>query len=165
MACYNTDLGRFQLAEIPPALKGEPKIEVAFSIDINGILQVSAIDLYTGNEAGLRVESSNLSAEEVSRMIEEAKVYAAEDKRRREEVEAGIKADNMICAAENIGQSRAVDRSNGVRLEELEAKIFAVKAALSSGDSAAVCSKTKELQELITQRYKLEDVLNSASAT
>jgi len=157
MACYNTSLGRFQLTEIPPAPRGAPRIEVAFNIDVNGILQVLATDLYTDNETRLRVESSKLSSEEIGRMLEEAKIYAEEDKRRREEVETGIKADNLIYAAEKIAQ-QAEDRLNEAELQELEARVLEVKAALASGDSGVIKLKTQELQELLKELCATEKV-------
>ncbi len=150
MACYNVSLGRFQLTDIPLAPRGVPRIEVAFIIDVNGILQVLASDLYTDNETKLRVESSKLSSEEIGRMIEEAKVYAEEDKRKREEVEIGIKADNLIYAAEKIAEQTG-DRLDVAQLEELEARVLEVKAALASGNSEMIKSKTQDLQELVKE--------------
>ncbi|PIU55590.1 MAG: molecular chaperone DnaK [Chloroflexi bacterium CG07_land_8_20_14_0_80_51_10] len=159
MAAYNMSLGKFQLTGIPLAPRGVPRIEVAFSIDVNGILQVSAVDLYTDNEAGLRVESSRPSSEEMGRMIQEAKAYAEEDKRRREEVEIGIKADNMLYAAERIAKQA------GAALQELETRVLEVKAALASGDSQLVKSRTQELQELVKELYTAEEVITHARAT
>ena len=150
MACYNVSLGRFQLTDIPLAPRGVPRIEVAFNIDVNGILQVSASDLYTDNETKLRVESSKLSSKEIQRMLEEAKIYAEEDKRKREEVEIGIKADNLIYAAEKIAEQTG-DRLDVTQLEELEAKVLEVKAALASGDSDVVRLKTQDLQKLVKE--------------
>ncbi len=164
MACYNVSLGRFQLTDIPLAPRGVPRIEVAFNIDANGILQVSASDLYTDNETKLRVESSRLSSEEIERMLEEAKIYAEGDKRRREEVEIGIKADNLIYAAEKIDE-QTEDRVNEAQLEELEARVLEVKAALASGDSELIKSRTQDLQELVKELYKEKEVINSARAS
>ncbi|MDO9579916.1 MAG: Hsp70 family protein, partial [Bacteroidales bacterium] len=164
MACYNVSLGRFQLTDIPLAPRGVPRIEVAFNIDVNGILQVSATDLYTDNETKLRVESSRLSSEEIERMLEEAKVYAEEDKRRREEVEIGIKADNLIYAAEEIAEQTG-DRLDVTQLEELEARVLEVKGALASGDSDVVRLKTQDLQELVKELYTEKDVITGARAT
>ena len=164
MAGYNMGLGRFQLSDIPLAPRGVPRIEVAFSIDANGILQVSAKDLYTEDEARLRVESSRLSSEEIERMVKEAKIYAEEDKRKREEVEIGIKADNMLYAAEKVAQ-QAGDRLDGTQLEELEARVLEVKAALASGDSEAIKSRTRELQELVKELYTEKEVITSARTT
>ena len=81
-------------------------------------------------------------------MIEEAKVYADEDRRQREEVEAGIKADNLIYAAEKIVAQRGA-RLDGTQLAEMDVKVLAVKAALASGDSTLIKSRTEELQEVV----------------
>jgi len=164
MACYNMSLGRFQLTDIPLAPRGESRIEVAFNIDVNGILQVSARDLYTENESGLRIQSSRLSQEEIGRMIEEAKVYAEEDKRRREEIQIGIKADNLIYAAEKIVE-QAADRLDDSQLAKIEAKVLAVKAALASGDIEVIGLKTEELQEVARELYTGQEVITSARAT
>jgi len=163
MACYNVSLGRFQLTDIPLAPRGAPRIEVAFNIDVNGILQVSARDLYTDNETNLRVESSKLSSEEIERMLEEAKTYAEEDKRRREEVEIGIKADNLIYAAEKIVEQMG-DRLYE-NLEELEARVLELKAALASGDSKTIKSKSQDLQELVKELYTEKEAITGARAT
>ncbi len=152
MACYSMSLGRFQLTDIPLAPRGVPRIEVVFSIDVNGILQVSARDLYTENESGLRIQSSRLSPEEIGRMIEEARVYAEEDKRRREEVELGIIADNLISAAEKIA-GQTGDRLDDSQLAEIEAKVLAVKSALASGDTELIRLKTVDLQEVVQELY------------
>ena len=164
MACYNMSLGSFQLTDILLAPRGVPRVEVIFNIDTNGILQVSARDLYTENEARLRVESSRLSPQEIERMVEEAKIYAEEDKRRCEEVEIGIEADNLIYAAEKIVE-QAGDRLDGTELEELEARVLEVKAALASGDSELVKSRTQELQELVKKLYTEKEVIGSARTT
>jgi molecular chaperone DnaK len=164
MACYNTSLGKFQLVDIPLAPRGVPRIEVAFSIDTNGILQVSARDLYTESEARLRVESSRLSSQEIERMIQEAKIYAEEDKRRREELEIGIRADNLIYAAEKIVE-QAGDRLDRIGLQELEARVLELKAALASGDGGLVKSRTQELQELVKELYTKKEVIGSARTT
>ncbi len=143
-------LGRFQLTDIPLAPREVPRIEVAFNIDVNGILQVSASDLYAENETKLRVESSKLSSEEIERMLEEARIYAEEDNRKRNEVEIGIKADNLIYAAEKIVEQTG-DRLDVAQLEELEARVLEVKAALASGNSEMIKSKTQDLQELVKE--------------
>ncbi len=164
MACYNMSLGRFQLTDIPLAPRGVPRVEVVFSIDVNGILQVSATDLYTENEARLRIQSSRLSPEDIGRMIEEAKVYAEEDKRRREEVEIGIRADNLIYAAEKMVEQTG-DRLDDTQLAETEAKVLAVKSALASGDTEEIRLRTEDLQEVVRELYTEKEELTSARAT
>ena len=101
MAQYNKTLGRFQLDGIAPAPRGVPQIEVTFDIDANGIVHVSAKDLGTGNEQKITITaSSNMSEEEIKRAMDEAERYAAEDKKRKEEVETVNQADNLIYQTE-----------------------------------------------------------------
>ena len=101
MAQYNKTLGRFQLDGIAPAPRGVPQIEVTFDIDANGIVHVSAKDLGTGNEQKITITaSSNMSEEEIKRAMDEAERYAAEDKKREEEVETVNQADNLIYQTE-----------------------------------------------------------------
>ena len=153
LAAYNMSLGKFQLTDIPPAPRGVPRIEVVFSLDANGILHVSAKDLYTENEAKLRIHSSRLSSEQINRMIEEAKIYAEEDKRKREEVEINIKADNLIYAAEKTA-GQVGDKLDETSLEELEVRVLEVRGALASGDSELIKLKSQELQELLRELYR-----------
>jgi len=149
MAAYNMSLSKFQLADIPLASRGEPRIEVIFDIDANGILHVSAQDLHTDNEQRIKITSSQaLSKEEIERMIKDAQVHAEEDKKKREEVEIGIRADNMIAAAEAAIQE-ARDEAGSIQIEGLEKGILELKAALASGDSEWIKSRTEELKELI----------------
>jgi len=153
MAAYNMTLGKFQLADIPLARRGEPRIEVIFDIDANGILHVSAQDLHTDNGQRIKITSSQaLSKEEVERMIKEAQVHAEEDKRQRKKVEIGIRADNMIAAAEMAIQE-AKDKVGDIQIEGLEKGILELKAALASGDPQQIKSRTKELKELIKGLY------------
>ena len=153
MAAYNMNLGKFQLADIPLARRGEPRIEVIFDIDANGILHVSAQDLHTDNGQRIKITSSQaLSKEEVERMIKEAQVHAEEDKRQRKKVEIGIRADNMIAAAEMAIQE-AKDKVGDIQIEGLEKGILELKAALASGDPQQIKSRTKELKELIKGLY------------
>jgi len=153
MVAYNMSLGRFQLMDIPPAPRGEPRIEVIFDIDTNGILHVSAQDLHTDNEQRIKITSSRtLSEEEVERMIKDAQVYAEEDKRQKEKVGIGIRADNMITATEMAIQE-VKDKVDNNQIERLEKAIFKLKAALASGDFQQIKSKTEELEELIKSLY------------
>ena len=153
IAAYNMSLGRFELMDIPLAPRGIPRIEVSFEIDANGILHVSAQDLHTGNEQRIKITSSQaLSKEEVERMIKEAKAYAGEDKEKREKVEIGIRADNMIAAAE-VAIQEAKDKVGNIQIEGLEKGILKSKAALASGDFQQIKSRTEELKELIESLY------------
>jgi molecular chaperone DnaK len=101
MAHDNRSLGKFRLDGIPPASRGTPQIEVTFDIDANGILNVSAKDKATGKEQKITISgSSNLSKEELDRMMDEAKTHSAEDKKRREEAEVRNNADSLAYQVE-----------------------------------------------------------------
>ena len=101
MAQYNKTLGRFQLTGIAPAPRGVPQIEVTFDIDANGIVHVSAKDLGTGNEQNITITaSSNMSEDDIKKAVKEAEQYAADDKKRKEEVETLNQADNLIYQTE-----------------------------------------------------------------
>jgi len=124
MAAGNKTLGRFQLTGIAPAPRGVPQIEVTFNIDRNGIVNVSAKDLGTGNEQKVTITSStNLSEEEINQRVKEAEQYAAEDKKRKEEVETLNHADSMIFEIEK-------------QLKELGDKLSAEDKALVENELA-----------------------------
>jgi molecular chaperone DnaK len=146
MATYNKSLGKFQLTGIPPAPRGIPQIEVAFDIDANGILNVSAKDLGTQKEQKIEIRSgSGLSDEEIKRMVSDAESHAEEDKRLRELAEARNNAENAAYQAERqlkeLGET--VDSSSK---EEIEAAITAVRETLTSEDAAEINAKTEALQ-------------------
>ncbi len=146
MAAYNKSLGKFQLTGIPPAPRGIPQIEVAFDIDANGILSVSAKDLGTGKEQKIEIKSgSGLSEEEIKRMVSDAESHAEEDRRLRELAEARNNAENAAYQAERqlkeLGDT--VDASSK---EEIENAIKAVREVLTSEDAAEINSRTEALQ-------------------
>jgi molecular chaperone DnaK len=146
MATYNKSLGKFQLTGIPPAPRGIPQIEVAFDIDANGILNVSAKDLGTGKEQKIEIRSgSGLSDEEIKRMVQDAEAHAEDDRRQRELAEARNNAENAAYQAErqlkDLGD--AVDSSSK---DEIEAAIKEVREVLTSDDAAAINAKTEALQ-------------------
>jgi molecular chaperone DnaK len=146
MAMYNKSLGKFQLTGIPPAPRGIPQIEVAFDIDANGILNVSAKDLGTGKEQKIEIRSgSGLSDEEIKRMVQDAESHAEEDRRLRELAEARNNGENAAYQAERqlkeLGD--AVDSSSK---EEIEAAIKTVRESLTSEDAGEIRSKTEALQ-------------------
>jgi molecular chaperone DnaK len=145
MATYNKSLGKFQLTGIPPAPRGIPQIEVAFDIDANGILNVSAKDLGTGKEQKIEIRSgSGLSDEEIKRMVTDAEAHAEDDRRQRELAEARNNAENAAYQAErqlkDLGD--AVDSSSK---EEIESAIKAVRESLTSDDAAEINGKTETL--------------------
>ena len=103
MAKDNVSLGRFTLDGIPPAPRGVPQIEVTFDIDASGILHVSAKDLGTGKEQSIKITSSTkLSKEDIDKYVKEAEQYAADDKKKKEEIEAKNEADNLVYAMERV---------------------------------------------------------------
>jgi molecular chaperone DnaK len=146
MAVYNKSLGKFQLTGIPPAPRGIPQIEVAFDIDANGILNVSAKDLGTSKEQKIEIKAgSGLSEEEIKRMVSDAEAHAEEDRRQRELAEARNNAENAAYQAERqlkeLGD--AVDASSK---SEIEDAIKAVRDVLTSEDTAEIKAKTEALQ-------------------
>jgi molecular chaperone DnaK len=146
MAQYNKSLGKFQLTGIPPAPRGIPQIEVAFDIDANGILNVSAKDLGTGKEQKIEIKSgSGLSEEEIKSMVSDAESHAEEDRRARELAEARNNGENAAYQAErqlaDLGDQ--VDADSRGRIEEA---IKEVREALESEDAAAINAKAEALQ-------------------
>jgi molecular chaperone DnaK len=146
MATYNKSLGKFQLTGIPPAPRGIPQVEVAFDIDANGILNVSAKDLGTGKEQKIEIRSgSGLSDEEIKRMVTDAEAHAEDDKRQRELAEARNNGENAAYQAERqlTDLSEQIDAASK---EEIEAAIKAVREALTSTDASEINAKTEALQ-------------------
>jgi molecular chaperone DnaK len=146
MAAYNKSLGKFQLTGIPPAPRGIPQIEVAFDIDANGILNVSAKDLGTGKEQKIEIKAgSGLSDEEIKRMVSDAETHAEEDRRQRDLAEARNNGENAAYQAErqlkDLGES--VDASSK---SEIEDAIKAVRDVLTSDDADEIKAKTDALQ-------------------
>ena len=147
MAADNRTLGRFMLDGILPAPRGMPQIEVSFDIDANGILSVKAHDKGTGREQKITITaSSGLSKDEVERMKREADMHAAEDTRRREEVEARNMADTLVYTAERTLRDLGDKVPAPVR-SEVESKVSALKAALQGGDAQQLKRLTQELSE------------------
>jgi molecular chaperone DnaK len=146
MATYNKSLGKFQLTGIPPAPRGIPQIEVAFDIDANGILNVSAKDLGTGKEQKIEIKSgSGLSEEEIKNMVSDAESHAEEDARARELAEARNNGENAAYQAERQ-LSDLGDQVDADSKERIEAAIKEVRETLESEDPAAINAKTETLQ-------------------
>jgi molecular chaperone DnaK len=161
MAGYNKSLGRFQLTGIPPAPRGIPQIEVAFDIDANGILNVSAKDLGTGKEQKIEIKSgSGLSEGEVERMVKDAEAHADEDRRQREVVEARNTAENAAYQAERQ-LSELGDSVDEASKSEIEAAIKDVRENLESDDAALLRQKTETLQEAF---HKVSEQMYAAAA-
>ncbi len=145
MAADNRTLGRFVLDGILPAPRGVPQIEVTFDIDANGILSVRAQDKGTGKEQKITITaSSGLSKEEIDRMRREAEMHAAEDARKREEVEARNMADSLVYTAERTLREQGSKIPADLR-QEVEGKIAAVRSALQGTDINYVRSTVEEL--------------------
>jgi len=140
----NKSLGKFQLADIPPAARGVPQIEVTFDIDANGILNVSAKDLGTGKSQNIVITaSSGLSKDEVEKMRRDAESHAEEDKARREEVELRNEADNAVYRSEKFVKDNG-DKL-GAAKAEVDSAVGSVKDALKGSDSAAIRSSLDKL--------------------
>ena len=147
MATDNRLLGQFNLEGIPPAPRGLPQIEVAFDIDVNGILNVAAKDLGTGKEQTVRIEeSSGLSEDEISRMQQDAESHAAEDEQRRNLAEARNKASSMVHATEKAVKEHE-DKLDGASKSAIEASIARVNEAANGEDTAAIESAIGELEQ------------------
>ncbi|MDH5393443.1 MAG: molecular chaperone DnaK [Gammaproteobacteria bacterium] len=147
MAAHNKSLGRFDLADIPPAPRGTPQIEVSFDIDANGILNVSAKDKATGKEQSIVIKaSSGLSDEEVERMIKDAEAHAEEDRKVKELVEARNSAENMINATEKSIKDLG-DQVDADEKAKVEAAIADLQEALKGEDKEAIEAKTTALTE------------------
>jgi molecular chaperone DnaK len=162
MARDNKTLGRFHLDGIPAAPRGVPQIEVAFDIDANGIVHVAAKDLGTGKEQKITITaSSGLSKDEVDRMVKEADAHAAEDRKRREGVEARNRADQLVYQAEKTLQENAAKLPEPDQAAVRDA-VAAVKAALEQGDAEAITRATAELEK--ASHRMAEAIYRSAGA-
>ena len=149
MAADNRTLGRFMLDGILPAPRGLPQIEVSFDIDANGILNVKAHDKGTGKEQKITITaSSGLSKEEVERMQREAEAHAAEDTKRKEEVETRNMADTMAYTAEKTLREQK-DKIPLDLNQEVESKVAAVRSALQGTDIDSVRRATQELSDVM----------------
>lgn len=148
LARDNKTIGKFQLADIPPAPRGVPQIEVAFDIDANGILHVSAKDLGTGKEQKITITaSSGLSKSEIDKMQRDAELHAEEDKRKREEIEARNEADSAVYRSEKMLRDNAGKVSEGDK-RKIEDAISAVKDAIKGDDAGAIKSANSRLNEV-----------------
>src|SRR5512137_1975861 len=147
MAGDNKTLGRFILDGILPAPRGMPQIEVAFDIDANGILSVSAKDKGTGREQKITITaSSGLSKEEVEKMTRDAEAHAADDTKKKEEIEARNTADNLVYQAEKVMREHG-DKVPADLKQQIEGKIAAVRSALQGQDAAYIRRTVQELTE------------------
>lgn len=146
MANDNKEVGRFDLSDIPPSPRGIPQIEVAFDIDADGILHVSAKDLSSGKEQKIKIEAqSGLKEEDIKRMLRDAEDHAEEDKRRREEAETRNEADSMVFRAEKALRDYK-DKLPKDIVDDVEGKVNDVKKALEGSDLNRIKTASKELE-------------------
>jgi molecular chaperone DnaK len=147
MAADNMTLGRFRLEGIPPAPRGIPQVEVTFDIDANGILNVSAQDKATGREQKITITAStNLSQQEVERMVEQAHRHEAEDQRRKDLVEARNVADSLAYQTEKtLGELG--DKVTGTDRSAIQSKVDELRRAMEGDDTGRIRSVMQELQQ------------------
>ena len=137
----------FRLDGIPAAPRGVPQIEVTFDIDANGIVHVTAKDLGTGKEQNITITSStNMSKEDIEKAVKEAEQYAAEDKKRREEIDVRNGADQMVYQCEKTLTDLG-DKIDAADKADVQAKVDALKEALKGTDLEAIKSRQDELQK------------------
>ena len=161
MAAYNKTLGRFQLSGIPPAPRGIPQIEVTFDIDANGIVHVSAKDTATGNEQNVSITAStNLSEEDIDKAVKDAEAHAAEDKKRKEEVEVKNNAESLMYSSQKTLEELG-DKISGEEKAKVETEIENVKKALETNNTETI----KEATEKLTQAfYQISEQLYKQNA-
>src|SRR3970282_2139526 len=147
LAIDNRTIGKFQLTGMPPAPRGVPQVEVTFDIDANGILHVSAKDKATGKEQKIRIEaSSGLGDKDIDKMVKDAEAHAAEDQRRRDEIERRNRLDTMVYEVEKNSKEWAAKLEAGLK-SRLDAAVDGAKQALRSGDADQIGRTLDELQQ------------------
>ncbi|MCR4426327.1 MAG: molecular chaperone DnaK [Firmicutes bacterium] len=157
----NRTLGRFQLQGIPPAPRGVPQIEVTFDIDANGIVNVTAKDLGTGKEQRITITASTqLTKDEVDRLVRDAERYAAEDKKRREEVELRNQADTLVYQTEKTLRDMS-DKISPEDRSKVEAELEKLKKAIKENDTASLARFMDELRQA---SYRMSEELYKRSA-
>ncbi|MGO9558684.1 MAG: molecular chaperone DnaK [Acidimicrobiales bacterium] len=138
MAMYNKTLGKFQLVDLPPAPRGVPQIEVAFDIDANGIVHVSAKDLATGKEQSMTITGqSSLPRDDIARMVKDAEAHAEDDRKRREEAEARNQADTLVYQTEKLLREHG-DKVPADDREKVESALADVKEKIVGTDTEAL---------------------------
>ncbi len=151
MAADNKTLGRFMLGDIPPAPRGIPQIEVAFDIDANGIVNVSAVDKGTGKSQKITITSSSgLSDEDVEKMMKEAEAHAEDDRKRKEQVEARNEADQLVYTTEKTLKDLG-DKVDPAEIDKANAAKDKVKKALEGNDAEEIKKASEELSEVVQQ--------------
>jgi len=149
-AAQNKSLGRFDLSDIPPAPRGMPQIEVAFDLDANGILNVSAKDKATGKEQSIVIKaSSGLSDDEIDQMIKDAEAHSADDKKFEDLISARNTADGLVHATKKTLEE-AGDKATDEEKESINTAVTALEEAIKGDDLSEIEAKTKELTEAST---------------
>ena len=149
-AAQNKSLGRFDLSDIPPAPRGMPQIEVAFDLDANGILNVSAKDKATGKEQSIVIKaSSGLSDDEIDQMIKDAEAHSADDKKFEDLISARNTADGLVHATKKT-LDEAGDKATDEEKESINTAVTALEEAIKGDDLSEIEAKTKELTEAST---------------
>ena len=149
-AAQNKSLGRFDLTDIPPSPRGMPQIEVAFDLDANGILNVSAKDKATGKEQSIVIKaSSGLSDEEIEQMVKDAEAHSADDKKFEELITARNTADGLIHATKKTLEE-AGDKATDEEKDAINNAVSALEEAVKSDDLAEIEAKTKDLTDAST---------------
>ncbi len=163
MAKDNKEIGRFDLTDIPPASRGMPQIEVAFDLDANGILHVSAKDLQTGKEQKIRIEAkSGLNDQEIQRMLKDAEDHKEEDRQRKEEIEVRNEADSLVFRAQK-SLSEFKDKIPSNITTEIQSKIDAVKKALETPSNISLIrAATEDLNQVM---QKIGETMQQAQSS
>ena len=164
MAAYNKTLGRFQLSGIPPAPRGIPQIEVTFDIDANGIVHVSAKDMATGNEQNVSITaSSNLSEDDIQKAVKDAEAHAAEDKKKKEEVEVKNNAESLVYSSEKTLEEVG-DKISAEEKAKVQTEIDNVKKALETNNTETIKDATEKLTTVFYQVSEQLYKQNAAAA-
>jgi molecular chaperone DnaK len=159
----NRTLGRFHLVGLPPAPRGMPQVEVAFDIDANGIVNVSAKDMATGKEQKITISgSSGLSKDEVDRLVKDAQSHAVDDQKRREVIDARNQADSLAYSVEKtLAENRA--KLSAADVSRIEAAIAGVRRVAQGDDLAAITQALDELQR--TSHAMAEQLYKNSQST
>ena len=161
MAAYNKTLGRFNLSGIPAAPRGVPQIEVTFDIDANGIVHVSAKDMATGNSQQVSITAStNLSDEDIEKAVKDAEAHAAEDKKRKDDIETRNNAESLVYNCQKTIDELG-DKISSEEKAKAETEIENVKKALEGTDTEAIKQATERLTTVfyaISEKLYAENV-------
>ena len=162
MAQYNKSLGRFNLDGIAPARRGVPQIEVTFDIDANGIVNVSAKDLGTGKEQHITITSStNMTKEDIDKAVKDAEMFAAEDAKRKEEIDVRNQGDQIVYQTEKTLEDMG-DKVPAEVKGEIETKLQTLKTALTGTDTESIKQATKELTDVFGKLYEAAQAAQGA---